>query len=91
MMTGSYRTTAGGFASILSGAGVLLNVIAQHGNPLADVQGTLSGIGLILTGFALLAARDNRVSDQAAGVRPEPAAQPEIRRAQPVTGHPGRR
>lgn len=67
---GSWKTTIGGIAAILSGLGMLAKIINDFilGNPIQYevVAIALSSIGAGITG---LTARDNNVSSQDVGIR----------------------
>lgn len=74
----SPKTTIGGVLSLLACVGHLFFVVQKSG--LAALANETETIAIMVTAIAVIFARDNKTSDQQAGVRPEP----EVRRAEPV-------
>lgn len=69
----SWKTSAGGIATILSGLAAALTLYQQD-NVNEAIATAIAALG---TGFGLLSARDNKVSSEAAGIKPtEPETTP---------------
>ena len=62
----SWKTSAGGIATMLSGLSAAV-ILYQQDNVSEAIATAVAAIG---AGFGLLAARDNKVSSEAAGVKP---------------------
>lgn len=62
----SWKTSAGGIATILSGLAAALTLYQQD-NVNEAIATAIASIG---TGLGLLSARDNKVSSEAAGIKP---------------------
>ena len=66
-INGSWRTTGGGIAVILSALAGALTALTD-GNPATNPDWVALG-GAIAGGWALIQARDNKVSSEQAGIK----------------------
>lgn len=69
-MIKSARTSLAGFAVIISALGGVITALTDD-NPATNPDWNAVSAAIV-GGIGLIYARDNKVSDQAAGVRPEP-------------------